>query len=554
MATLADINSQLAGQKDVLEDTQKGIKDISNTVQKQLSFFTKGKFEGDDLESQRETRRAKAVGGSIARGGIGQGAGTGAGLMDFLRGLMGGVGAGGLLGFLGGLATNTFTALKRLLRGGAVLALFPFISNFADDLSEGLGNVIDDFLEGAFNFDLTPAQEQTLKDSLSTGIQTGIIAKLFGLRGRTALIAGVIGAAFTAVGDLFPDFGEYSAEKYTQVMNYLRSLGPGGAAVADYIENNPDLATSIGAILLAGAAMPILKGVTSLAALIVGFAFKKIGVLLAGATLTATGGLVLGGVAVAGGAVLFGYKYQNDEEFKAAVDEAIQGAFDNLSDFLSESYTWARTKVVDTWDSISAFLLGIDLDKVDDKLLREREAARGNIDRIKADRQRAIMRALDEAGLQPGDQGAAAISAAIAKQYDAELAAADIRLQNAKDAIAAAGGFGTKYADAAKALSGNPIGPYGATYSEYNYDPTNDPSYFGDLNRPIRRAPPRSSAMSVDDQMAYSRNYFGAGQQMTPIFQTNNDTNVLQQGDNFIAPMGRTQDMWDPSLRRFTQE
>lgn len=537
MATLADINSQLAGQKDVLEDTQQGIKDISDTVQKQLNFFTKGKFEGDDLESQRETRRAQAVGGSIARGGVGQGAGTGAGLMDFLRGLMGGVGAGGLLGFLGGLATNTFTALKRLLRGGAVLALFPFISNFADDLSEGLGNVIDDFLEGALDIDLTPDQERTLKNSLSTGIQTGIIAKLLGARGRTALIAGIIGAAFTAVGDLFPDFGEYSAEKYTQVMNYLRSLGPGGVAVADYIENNPDLATSISAILLAGAAMPILKGVTSLAGLIIGFAFTRIGALLAGATLTATGALVLGGAVVAGGAVLFGYKYQNDEEFKAAVDEAIQNAFDNLSDFLSESYAWARSKIVDTWDNISAFFLGIDLEKVDDKMLRERARARGEIDRIKADRQRAIFDALNKAGLSPTDPGASELAAGIAAQFDAELAAAETRLQNVKDAIYNSG-------------KTTPITGQSAYHKRIYGDrdnPPADPSYFGDINQPIRRAPPRSSTMSVEDQMAQHRNYFGAGQQMTPLFQTNNDTTVVQQGDNYTAPMGRTQDTWIPS-------
>ena len=323
-------------------------------------------------------------------------------------------------------------------------------------------------------------------------------------------------------------------------MNYLRSLGPGGAAVADYIENNPDLATSISAILLAGAAMPILKGVTSLAAMIVGFAFKKIGVLLAGATLTATGGLVLGGVAVAGGAVLFGYKYQNDEEFKAAVDEAIQGAFDNLSDFLSESYAWARTKVVDTWDSISAFFLGIDLEKVDDKMLRERAAARGNIDRIKADRQRAIMRALDEAGLQPGDKGASGIAAAIAAEYDAELAAAETRLQNVKDAIYNSGV---------------------TTYNRYGqsrfhrdiYGDRDNPGYAGvQTSRPdaldLRTNEIVKQAEMLEEQQAEFRRRITGGVQIYPTPVVNNDvkTEVVNQGDNFFANLGRTQDTWHP--------
>jgi len=536
MATLADINSQLASQKGVLEDTQQGINDISNTVQKQLSFFTKGKFEGDDLESQRETRRAQAVGGPIARGGVSQGAGGGMGLMDLLKSIMGGVGGAGMLGFLSKLAAATFVALKSLLRGGAVLALFPFISNFADDLSEGLGKVIDEFLDGALNIDLTPDQERTLKNSLSTGIQTGIIAKLLGARGRTALIAGIIGAAFTAVGDLFPDFGEYSAEKYTQVMNYLRSLGPGGAAVADYIENNPDLATSISAILLAGAAVPILKGVTSLAGLIIGFAFTRIGALLAGATLTATGALVLGGVAVAGGAALFGYKYQNDEEFKAAVDEAIQTAFDNLSDFLSESYAWARSKIVDTWDNISAFFLGIDLEKVDDKMLRERARARGEIDRIKADRQRAIFDALSKAGLSPTDEGASELAAGIAAQFDAELAAAETRLQNVKDAIYNAG-------------QTTPI----TGQSAYHKKIYGDREYPGlQTSRPgaldLRTNQILEQAQLLEEQQADSRRRITGGMQIYPTPVVNNDvkTEVLNQGDTYIAPIGPTQDNWNP--------
>ena len=61
----------------------------------------------------------------------------------------------------------------------------------------------------------------------------------------------------------------------------------------------------------------------------------------------------------------------------------------------------------------------------------------------------------------------------------------------------------------------------------------------------------------LEDQTNYSRNYITGGVQTSPTVNVvGGDTEnvVVQQGDNFIAPMGRTQDMWDPSMRRFVQE
>lgn len=401
VATLADINKELSIQGDVLEDTRAGIKSVADTVKKQLAFFTGNKL--DKLEEQREKTQtavkpaSNALGnfGKLAAGGFSPGK-----LLDFLKGLLTGGALGGLLGLLTGMAGSIFTLLKKLLKGAFVLMLFPYIKNFADDLSSGLTKIVDTMLQDYLGIELSEEQKKSIKEALSLGLTSGLLGLLFGLGLKRSLVAVIIGAGFVAVSKLFPDFAGKVEDNYNKVLDWLATTGPAGAQAAAFLRNNSELAKSV--FVLAGSviATALIPAAVRLSGLIIGAVFAKAAALFAGATISfgAAGmTLLLGtGAAILLGGGYFIYKLETDPEFKKAVKQSVDDMFKSLEDLATKLYSWAKSSVIKIFDNARNFLLGVDLSKVDQNVLTEKDKIRAEIDKISYQQQKEIAQALQQ--------------------------------------------------------------------------------------------------------------------------------------------------------------
>lgn len=332
MATLADINNELSMQGNVLEDTRDSIASVASTVRKQFDFFTNRELK--DLETSREARpTTPAVNVSSAEGQAGFG--------NFLKG-------GGLVGLAAGVTEFLLNAGRFILRNalkairvGAGVLFFPFIKNFADDISKELIDFSSEILDKVFDFEMTNEQKETIRQAISSGLTTSIVGLLFGLGARRSLIAGLIAAGFTSLLKAFPNLEGDTIE-------YLRSIGLG--EYADMIENNPETVKTA-----------IALGLSFLAPAIVSLGFRMISGILTGLA-TAIGGVPL---AIAAGVITvagFTYKYYTDGEFRRKIDEALapirEAMFSKareIEDFVLNSLRSMRERLVN-------FIFGIDND------------------------------------------------------------------------------------------------------------------------------------------------------------------------------------------------
>jgi len=334
MATLADINSELSAQGNVLEDTRDSIASVASTVSKQLDFFTGTKLT--DLEASRESRP------STSAGGLGAGIAA-AGAAGFTRGKAALAGlVAGVSDFLLATGAALLAGALKLVRGGAALALFPFIKNFVDDMVAGAGEFTAKLMEGIFDYKMSDTEKNLVRDALASGLTTSIVGILFGLGVKRSLIAGLIAAGFTALSKTFPELGP-------DVIQYMRDIGLG--KIADLIEENPETTK-----------MAIAAGLSLFVPALFVFLGKLVGKFFAGAvagigllplTLIA-GGLIVGGVT---------YKYFTDDEFKKMIDDALEPMRTALKDKIRDIEELVVDTITNAARRMYNFITGVDASK-----------------------------------------------------------------------------------------------------------------------------------------------------------------------------------------------
>jgi len=399
MATLVEVSRQLSQQGSILQDTNRSIEEMLRVVQNQLSFFTK-KEAGDrlqNLEDERERQRdSRPQTPMLERLTAAVGGPAPGSLKDFFRQF--GAGFAGLLGLVTGA---TFAALRKLLKGGIVLSIFPFIKDFADSLSTGVIDVVDDFLEDFLKFEMTEDQKKIVRSALGEGIKTAVVAKLLGAGVKTSLIAGVIGAAFDAVSKLFPDFGEYVETTYNDVLAWLRGTGDAGIAAANFIDKNPELMKTAFAIASAVLVTKLIPAAFTLGGTIIASVFAKMALLFAGAKVVAGASgltLLLGGSAIAlVTAGVLGYIFE--DEIKSTLKSSMDKLFEGMESVLTQINDYVNSTMVNTIDKIRNFVLGIDIDQVAPEVLEQKDQIREQLNQLYEDRRKAIAAALVNAGI-----------------------------------------------------------------------------------------------------------------------------------------------------------
>ena len=332
MATLADINNELSMQGNVLEDTRDSIASVASTVRRQFEFFTSER-ELQDLESSREARPTTPAVNVSSAGGEGFKSGD----------LLPAAGRAGLIAgitdFLLGAAKFMLVRALKLIRAGAAIIFFPFIQNFADDIAKEIVDFSAEVLDGVFDFKITDAQKQNIRQTISSGLSTSIVGLLFGLGAKRSLLAGLIAAGFTQLEQTFPQFKE-------DALQYLRDIGLG--KIADTIENNPETsktALSLGLAILAPA-------VLTLGLKVIGGILKALAVSLASLPIAVTAGAI--------GIGTFTYKYYTDEEFRRRIDETLNPIREAVFEKARELENYVLSSLRNIKDRLINFIFGID--------------------------------------------------------------------------------------------------------------------------------------------------------------------------------------------------
>ena len=332
MATLADINNELSMQGNVLEDTRDSIASVASTVRRQFEFFTSER-ELQDLESSREARPTTPAVNVSSAGGEGFKSGD----------LLPAAGRAGLIAgitdFLLGAAKFMLVRALKLIRAGAAIIFFPFIQNFADDIAKEIVDFSAEVLDGVFDFKITDAQKQNIRQTISSGLSTSIVGLLFGLGAKRSLLAGLIAAGFTQLEQTFPQFKE-------DALQYLRDIGLG--KIADTIENNPETsktALSLGLAILAPA-------VLTLGLKVIGGILSALAASLASLPIAVTAGVI--------GIGTFTYKYYTDEEFRRRIDETLNPIREAVFEKARELENYVLSSLRNIKDRLINFIFGID--------------------------------------------------------------------------------------------------------------------------------------------------------------------------------------------------
>ena len=333
MATLADINNELSMQGNVLEDTRDSIASVASTVRRQFEFFTSER-ELQDLESSREARPTTPAVNVSSAGGAG---GIDGGDLLTASGRAGLI--AGITDFLLGAAKFMLVRALKLIRAGAAIIFFPFIQNFADDIAKEIVDFSADVLDGVFDFKITDAQKQDIRQTISSGLSTSIVGLLFGLGAKRSLLAGLIAAGFTQLEQTFPQFKE-------DALQYLRDIGLG--KIADTIENNPETsktALSLGLAILAPA-------VLTLGLKVIGGILSALAASLASLPIAVTAGVI--------GIGTFTYKYYTDEEFRRRIDETLNPIREAVFEKARELENYVLSSLRNIKDRLINFIFGID--------------------------------------------------------------------------------------------------------------------------------------------------------------------------------------------------
>ena len=332
MATLADINNELSMQGNVLEDTRDSIASVASTVRRQFEFFTSER-ELQDLESSREARPTTPAVNVSSAGGEGFKSGD----------LLPAAGRAGLIAgitdFLLGAAKFMLTRALKLIRAGEAIIFFPFIQNFADDIAKEIVDFSAEVLDGVFDFKITDAQKQNIRQTISSGLSTSIVGLLFGLGAKRSLLAGLIAAGFTQLEQTFPQFKE-------DALQYLRDIGLG--KIADTIENNPETsktALSLGLAILAPA-------VLTLGLKVIGGILSALAASLASLPIAVTAGVI--------GIGTFTYKYYTDEEFRRRIDETLNPIREAVFEKARELENYVLSSLRNIKDRLINFIFGIE--------------------------------------------------------------------------------------------------------------------------------------------------------------------------------------------------
>ena len=333
MATLADINNELSMQGNVLEDTRDSIASVASTVRKQFEFFTSER-ELQDLETAREARPTTPAVNVSSAGGAGGFSGGDLLAAGGRAGLI-----AGITDFLLGAAKFMLTRALKLIRAGAAIVFFPFIQNFADDIAKEIVDFSAEVLDGVFDFKITDAQKQDIRQTISSGLSTSIVGLLFGLGARRSLLAGLIAAGFTQLEQTFPQFKE-------DALQYLRDIGLG--KIADQIENNPETsktALSLGLAILAPA-------VLTLGLKVIGGILTALGASLASLPIAVVAGAI--------GIGTFTYKYYTDEEFRRRIDETLNPIREAVFEKARELENYVLSSLRNIKDRLINFIFGVD--------------------------------------------------------------------------------------------------------------------------------------------------------------------------------------------------
>lgn len=493
MATLADINSELSSQGNLLEETRDGIASVASTVAKQLDFFTGGKLT--DLEASRESRP------STSAGGLGAGIAA-AGAAGFTRGKAALAGlVAGVSDFLLAAGTGLLAGAMKLVRGAGALALFPFIKNFVDDMVAEAGEFTATLMDGIFGYEMSDAEKNLVRDALSSGLTTSIVGILFGLGAKRSLIAGLIAAGFTALSNRFPELGD-------NVLQYMRDIGLG--KIADLIEQNPETTK-----------MALSLGLTGLVSAVGALIFKSIGALF-GATIAAIGALPL--TVIAGGLIVGGvtYKYYTDDEFKKMIDDALEPMRTALRDKVRDIEELVVDTITNAARRLYNFITGVDTSKFSEEDVSALNDLDQQIDDIQRSRSNVDLQSMsyDErmkffAREDPTGQKLAELT------------------QQRNDLLARmrSGARNPEYA-------GVDADDYAAMVQSMQSVPTSKPTpstgnELAELQRGLSGDP-------FLDESAY-----GAGGFVGDI-NSNNSTQVVNQSTNILGSLGTTQDTWNP--------
>jgi len=517
MATLADVNNELSAQGNILEDTRDSIAEVASTVQKQLDFFTKG-FEGADLEAERE-RGASA---STSAGGIGRGIQeAGMSVMGFLRGL--GMGAAGLGGFLLGAASSFLAAAAGLLKAGIATVAFPFVKNFADDVADEIGL----FLEPLFNslgIDITDADgkiKESVQDSISSVVTSTLIGSLFGL--KTGLMAGLITAAFEVVKHNFPNFTAGATEG---ALDLIRQYFPG---LAEKIEKNPELSKTA---LTTGLAL-ILPG---LIPLLMPILFKFIGAVFAIALSGPIGAAIV--LAAAG---LTAY-FTSD-----AVKEYVDQLFEDMKDGLKKLGNIVNNFIFDSIDGIREGLFNFFNDISNEDLMKTKAANDPLREKIRQLREQRSSIEQD-----PSFSGSFMDESSGEFVENPEVAAINAEIDrlraeiNANKRAARDGRYG------AGEIAGIDAQGYEGYLARRGY--SNDYTVGGSSVTP---GSSNTSGRTLEDDMyVLDPGYMARRGIVAPTVNAydQSSSTQIQNSTNIMGSLGNTQDSWDPSLGRFSNE
>ena len=393
MATLVEVSKQLSQQGSILQDTNQSIEEMLRVVKNQLNFFTR-KEAGDRLqnlederERQRDSRPQSSVVEKLSAGNLDK---VPTNFKDFLKFF--GAGFGGVLAYL---TERTFKVLRKLLRGGFVLLVFPFVKKLADKIGEQFTKLIDIAFEEFLDFELTDEQKKKITSALGEGIKTGIIAKLFGFGIKTSLIAGVIGFAFDAISAIFPDFGEYVEGTGKKVIAWLKANGMG--KVAELLENNPEAVKTALAIGGAVVATRLLPAVFALGGSIIASAFGFMATQFAAATVALTaGGLFLkiagASVLVLGAAAL---SYIFLDEIREAVQKSMDALDDAMRSFTKKIFDYGGGLITGAIDRLRYFILGIDPTQFSQETLDQKTNLKAAIEELEQQKKDAIAAAVN---------------------------------------------------------------------------------------------------------------------------------------------------------------
>mgnify|MGYP003312683550 CR=1 FL=1 len=194
-------------------------------------------------------------------------------------------------------------------------------------------------MDGVFDFKITDAQKQDIRQTISSGLSTSIVGLLFGLGAKRSLLAGLIAAGFTQLEQTFPQFKE-------DALQYLRDIGLG--KIADTIENNPETsktALSLGLAILAPA-------VLGLGLKVIGGILGALAASLASVPIAVTAGVI--------GIGTFTYKYYTDEEFRRRIDETLDPIRNAVFEKARELENYVLSSLRNIKDRLINFIFGID--------------------------------------------------------------------------------------------------------------------------------------------------------------------------------------------------